>query len=347
MFDDLASGKTITDSSGNGRHGTFMGTTYDALMSGSTAPQIVAGKYGNGLLFDGADDYADMGDAAPFDFGGSVFAVTMWVKGGGDGQALFVKDDWAGTDNGIFIFVAKDTSDGNKIKYAYWNGASTKYIGEICADWCHLAIVREGTGANQLKIYLAGSLAATTTDGRIFSNAKTMRLGAPNDAGRRFSGSVDEVRIYGKALAVADVLDDKASQYPLPGTTASYSFESTPAGLDTHFRVKGVNGGALQLNGVNEYVDAGASVFRTGASAFSDFTIGAWINPKDITEKKIIVLQAPNTERQGDAAFWARNGVSNTLVIDRFTGVDDNADRGESGTGVLVANSWQRLTATW
>src|ERR1043165_3241424 len=66
-FED-GSGTTLTDRSGNARHGTLR-----------NGPVWSTGKYGGGLTFDGSNDYVRIGDVEAAD-GLTAFTVSAWVK---------------------------------------------------------------------------------------------------------------------------------------------------------------------------------------------------------------------------------------------------------------------------
>ena len=68
-FDEI-SGTTATDSSGNGITGTL-----------TNGPTWTAGRYGNGLAFDGVNDYVNLGNPVGLQITGSM-TISGWVNAG-------------------------------------------------------------------------------------------------------------------------------------------------------------------------------------------------------------------------------------------------------------------------
>ena len=64
---DEIEGDKVRDSSGNGHDGTLIGS-----------PELVAGKFGNALSFDGTDDVVDCGNADSLNLG--TFTVVFWAN---------------------------------------------------------------------------------------------------------------------------------------------------------------------------------------------------------------------------------------------------------------------------
>jgi len=71
--------------------------------------------------------------------------------------------------------------------------------------WHHVAIVREGTGTDELKFYLDGTAVGTATHSDSISNANTLYIGATRWNDEVFNGELDDVRLYTRALTSAEV----------------------------------------------------------------------------------------------------------------------------------------------
>jgi len=119
----------------------------------SSANQII-GKIGQGLKFDGNDDYVDIGDKEDFDFGLGNYSVSFWYRTTvSQSKALIMKSDYETSGNiGISIYMY---TGGNLV---YWGGGSAEpsiKTGAIVYDgnWHHVVLIRSGTGAGQTKAY--------------------------------------------------------------------------------------------------------------------------------------------------------------------------------------------------
>lgn len=151
-------------------------------------------KYGTGsIAFDGTGDYLIVPDSIGLvRFGVSKFTVEFWVylaaadvglarglvgKGGG-GVGWLVSLN--ATQNVVFTYVSSTIT-------------STGAIGTD--QWVHIAVVREGTGANQTKIYINGTNDGTGTVATSFTDANIMYIGANRSATDQFKGYIDDLRI--------------------------------------------------------------------------------------------------------------------------------------------------------
>jgi PKD repeat protein len=201
------------DSSGNSNHGSNHGATF------------VEGISGQGLSFDGLDDYFDYGISNNFNWEStSSFTYDFWLKT---------------TENYGMLFSQRSiTSQSPVVNIALgYSGFTTFGGGEIvvlirddygsvagCFSGCtevnsntvvndgnfhHIAIVRD-VAEDNVKIYIDGELksnvidqlsAGMTTDMRTIGNEKSwvnLNFGTPDQ--RFFNGIIDEVRIYNRAL---------------------------------------------------------------------------------------------------------------------------------------------------
>ena len=61
--------------------------------------------------------------------------------------------------------------------------------------WNHIAVIREGTGSNETKIYINGTNDGTGTVSTDFNQTEIMYIGANRAAGDPMKGYIDDVRI--------------------------------------------------------------------------------------------------------------------------------------------------------
>ncbi|HTK33501.1 MAG TPA: LamG domain-containing protein [Candidatus Paceibacterota bacterium] len=191
------SGTSITDVSGDGHTGTATG-----------APVSVIGKVGQGFSFDGGTQYVD---TANFADNLTDFSVSTWFKTtyGGSVRLLVSKlgsGGWAtGAGWGLGIIT------GGKISaLAQTDGSNYVQVGSAPHNdgkWHHAVMTM--SGGNTAKLYIdgveddaAGPSGSGTVSG--YSNASNVRI-ATDYNGEYFSGSLDDVQIYNKALSAAEV----------------------------------------------------------------------------------------------------------------------------------------------
>ena len=204
------SGTQVSDSSGNGHNGSMIGGTTWA---------IDEGKAGNGLQFNGLDDYVTVPASSDWAFGTNNFTVEYWVKITGyngpvgnkqimgsypGGTASWDLADWKFTVNpstGILQFWVGDY-------YVGWqNFLSTSSVSEN--EWHHIAVVRTGTGTNETKMYIDGVLDAQGTISNNIANRYSLYFMRPiaYTGEESPTGTLDEVRIYNRALLETEIQD--------------------------------------------------------------------------------------------------------------------------------------------
>lgn len=202
---DDGAGATCADSSGNSRTGTLVGP-----------PTWVTGKIGPyALSFDGSD-YVDSSNFAD---NLTAFTVAAWFKASvnqvGTGGMIVSKlgAGGASTGTGWMLLLDGPTFTDGAIGVVIQQTGGTVYRGRVTTDtyidstWHHAVMVVTDF-ASLPSIYIDGVIAASTTlsAGTVtsISNANNVRVGNDYDS-ETFVGSIDEPRIYSRALTAADV----------------------------------------------------------------------------------------------------------------------------------------------
>ncbi|MHC4172310.1 MAG: LamG-like jellyroll fold domain-containing protein [Planctomycetota bacterium] len=198
------SGDIAYDSSGNGHHGTLLGT-----------PQWVSGPegFGGALAFGPAAlSRIDCGIFDPTN-GTGQFTVALWALWDGTGsyQHFFTKTDSWGPDTMMFqielwgAHANPENTDRVGISYeANPSDCCPPFFIMPAYEWVHLAFTCDGTNA---RAYLNS---VDEIGPKPFSvgtgvNA-TVYIGASNPSrGRTFHGSLDDVRVHDRALTRAEI----------------------------------------------------------------------------------------------------------------------------------------------
>lgn len=211
-LDQPGAGDLQPDTSGFGHHGS---PSANPPVPTQVVPAV---RFDNprSLSFNGVDQWVDFGNPALLDTGG-LMTVAAWIRPGDNGPGAH--DILAhGYHNAPDTEVALRVIDG-QYGFVFWDGAdhgaaapaSPADIGK----WIHLCGVFDG---NAYHLYRNGALIASTPDStRVTSVPAPWAIGArapaaPGDGGagwagpdRFFTGDVDDVRIYGRALGAAEV----------------------------------------------------------------------------------------------------------------------------------------------
>ena len=215
---DTVIGDTVKDLAGN----------YDAKMMGG--PKIVAGKHGQAIEFDGVDDYVNLTILKGFGPKLGTFSMDLWIKIESAPEILTLfKTLNDGGSMGWAIDLDRSALPG----FAYAKGVTHFYVrdgkgkhlpAEIEADiyddeWHHIGWVVEDASSDTCKIYIDGEeqdvvYGDVQAPKEFIEFQHPVVLGGGNNRGTIgwfCKPTVDEFRIYTKALTEQEILQNFAS----------------------------------------------------------------------------------------------------------------------------------------
>lgn len=205
------------DLSGRGNHGTINGS-----------PSYTAGKSGQCLQFTDTatpHQYVSLGQPADLQFSSSTsFTVSVWVNhngnfpdnrgigGSANDPAILSNKDWnVGSNTGWFIGAGSDGrwqwNAGDGSDRADYDGPASQISD---GQWHHLCVVHDRS-TNLARLFYDGSLAATRSLSAIGSLDAGMPTAVATDGTfgsvwpNWFSGKIDEVKIWRRALLDSEV----------------------------------------------------------------------------------------------------------------------------------------------
>ena len=197
---DESGGPVAIDSSGHALNGSFR-----------NEPTRVAGVLGRAVKFDGAKDSIDFGRSTALRLVGSM-TISAWIN-----SSSFPVDDAAivSSHNGLGYQLDTTVDKGPRtIGFKLGNecGALMARYGAtplVVGKWYHVAGVYDAD-ARTLDVYLNGELdngvlVGTVTGGQRSSREKVYVGRRSNLEGFEFAGSIDDVRIYSRALTKAEI----------------------------------------------------------------------------------------------------------------------------------------------
>jgi hypothetical protein len=226
-------------SSGNAGAYIVTGTnTATGCANTATVNAVVNFIDATGLNFDGVNDYVSF--SAPKVSNLNTFTIEAWVKptlksgtiySEGLSSSLNPMFSLIHTPNGSngFEIVLRNTSNIGLV-------AGTTNGNLIMNQWSHVAFVR--TSATTAQLYINGAL----TDNFTFADPEFIQLDVANLGVRQrsnkeyyFTGSMDEVRIWSRALCQAEIQSNKDCELNAAGQTgllSLYHFNQGLAGGD-------------------------------------------------------------------------------------------------------------------
>jgi glucose/arabinose dehydrogenase len=245
-------GTTVADASGSGNTGSTSGATWSAL-----------GRFGGALSFNGTSSSVTVNDSASLDLTTGI-TIEAWVNPATLGSG---SSSWRTT-------VFKQATGG--MAYAmYANNGTARPAGQVnmggeqnaigttqlpLNTWSHLATTYDGA---MLRLYVNGTqVGSKPQSGSVAVTNGQLKIGGNAIWGEYFSGLIDEVRIYNRALPAGELQADmNAPVAPTGGDTTPPTAQITsPAagGVSGTVTVtaaatddQGVAGVQFQLDGAN------------------------------------------------------------------------------------------------
>ena len=358
---DEAGGPTAYDSSGSSNNGTL---TAGGSGANTTASQMwtPAGKLGGAIEFDGTNDYVNCGGA--IDLGETT--VTLWFKSSDQGTHNGLIDFRGLSSNGHFDF--NHSGDSRPLlylapsNYRYFNSSAADYLD---GSWHFLVLYIKGSGQSDisnatLSIDTVNIASSSTSSGEVPYTWDDLYIGKSSyDV---FDGSIDEVRIYNRALDADEIRQEYnagAAAHLGGGTAASYDpWGGDPpvawwsldenSGTDAYDRsgsgndgtisgatwAHGKYGPALEFGG-NGNVNCGNNTSLTPVS----ITIEGWVNLNNWASRHIML------------AKWSGYTLeinSNATIAFGLSGVTGaSSPYYNSSPSTITWNEWHHLVCTW
>ena len=203
---------------GDGSAADIVGTNEGTLVGGAA---FAPGRVGQAFTLNGLDAWVQAPDSTSLDVTGQI-TIDAWISPTALGGRVVDKIT-AGTGDGYLLDtyggVVRLIVDGQGL-----SGATTIPTG----SWSHVAGTYDGT---QMRVYLNGNLDGTlATTVAIPTNVLPVRIGADSDGASRFSGQIDEVEVFRRALSQAEIQAivaagsagkcKSADAAPVPGVSA-------------------------------------------------------------------------------------------------------------------------------
>jgi hypothetical protein len=235
-------------------------------------------SYGGSGYFDGTGDYLSIADSATIRFGTGTFTIQGWVYRGAAGATHTIAAK-GGASTG---WVLQITST-NVLRFTDTTTNIDTTTTIPASTWAHVAVVRTGTGANGLKLYINAVDSATGTSSTNFNQTDALNIGADRSNANAFNGYISNLKY---TVGTAESISVPAS--PITGGTVLLNF--TNAGI---YDAATINDGqtvgnaqvsttqakwsptSISFDGTGDYVTViDKPELRIGTG---DFTIEGWV----------------------------------------------------------------------
>ncbi len=190
---DATSGAVAVDATGNGNNGTVVGATWNTN-----------GEVNGCLSFNGANNYVQISNTISGDF-----SIVFWVK---STQTAGTGKWWQGDGlvDGDVSAVANDFGTsllGGKFAFGVGNPDTTIVSTSSINDgvW-HECVATRVRSSGTMSLYVDGNLQVTGTGNtNSLTASASLRFGQILSGGGFFNGSLDEIKIYNRALGNNEV----------------------------------------------------------------------------------------------------------------------------------------------
>ena len=244
-------GGATADVSGNDNNGSITAATW------------AAGKYGQGLKFNGSSSFVSIPDSPSLDIG-STGTLQAWVRLDALGVWHGIVAKGSANADAAHNY-SLEVNNGNRAQCVIGNGASANLVGSTstlaAGTLYHLACVWTGT---QLQLYVNGALNASVIQSVTpLGNAAPLTIGQFGGSSDRANALIDEVRLSNQARTQAQIQNDMSTPISPPTadtTKPSVAVTSPAAGAAVAGTVSvtadasdnvGVAGVQFTLDGVN------------------------------------------------------------------------------------------------
>ncbi len=355
----------VLDRSGNGNHGNWNNH------ASTSAPGVI----GQALVLDGVNDNVTFGNIAALN-GTSKMTVSAWIKQDTLKGNATVITKYIGSNEHLYIGTETSCIGVPRLVFrvdSVGSGCVSEADGHQAGVWEHWVMVFDGTQAGnaRIKAYKNGTEYALLYGGNIPattpSNSDPVAIGDDLSGTFNWNGALDDVRVYNRALSVAEI----KRLYELGATTkVSTTINTNPnleSGLVVHWTfdgkdmdlssstreildrsgqgnhgdwlahasttVPGVLGQALSFDGVDDEINSINDINWPGAFSWS-----FWIQTNDTAPDEMIGWTPWRYCRIGQ-------GVTSEKIACTVDGDEIGADAATAAS-IVVDGTWHHIVFT-
>ncbi len=358
---DETTGSSALDASTNSNHGT---------LTNMENGDWVAGQIGNGLDFDGSNEYVTLGSPSTLD-DIDYITICAWVNPDTitNDPRIYAKTDSSGLNGtGLNLSNASNSLEFRRgsagASASRWNTQSSTVT---TGAWQHLCATYEATGdTSDPKMYING-VPQTITETTAPSGAATSDasydaiIGNRSDAARPFDGRIDEVRIYNRILSSDEIV--QLYRLTTPTATDTYlngywsfngqdisgtaAYDRSGAGNTGTLtggpaRSAGIAGQALDFDGTDDYVTVPDNSALDVPSNF--VSLSGWFNRDTATTDDVIIAKRNGVAAANAGYIVYLDATTDKLVFEVSDGTDEYS---LTSTTAFTAPGWHHFAVTY
>lgn len=256
--------------------------------------------------FDGTDDYLSVADNVNLRPGAGAFTIEAWIYRNASGAAhtIFAK---GGASTGVVFQV----TSGDLLRFTHTT-TNIDSTGTVAANaWVHVAVVREGTGTNQTKLYINGTADGQGTVSTDFTQTEEARIGTDRSAASDFNGYISNFRLVkGTAVYTAAFTPPTSPLTAITNTSLLCNFKNAAifdsaakndletvgnAQIDTTTKKFGT--GSLEFDGTGDYLILQPT--PTLEPSGGNLTWEMWVNTSSSTQYATLYSRMPSSFSAG------------------------------------------------
>lgn len=328
-FDD----KKITDSSGYGNTGTKNGTTSFA----ATVPGTIGFADPWDFTPDGASGYAQVAAPVAMPAAGGAQTISLWAQFASSTttQAMVAL---TGTGSAVEVGLGVVGGTGH---IRVWKAAGTdlaNVTAPVDGAWHHIAYTFDGTTD---KLYLDGTPTSGLGVGHDAGAPTSVFIGADSASTNFFNGSVDEVRVYNRALNAREIASMASGQMPATGiATHTFADAFTTANNDDFVIASGTVAGSSAISVGGDWFNYGGLFTNTATVALTTTSSRTLLSGGQSFSN--LSMSGSGTYTLADR-LWVPGG---TVTISASGNINGGAYVAHIGTLADPSNQWVRGTGT-
>jgi len=323
-------GTTAADGSGNANTGTLSGATW-----------TTSGKYGNALSFNGTTARVTIADSSSLDLSNAM-TLEAWV------QPSVTLASWRSVvtkDVDRYYLMASSDPQNRPAIGGTFGSTNQNVLGTAALaanTWTHLAATYDRT---TIRLYVNGVQVASAAQTAAISTSNAVLTIGANGYGEYFSGLIDEVRIYNRALTAGEIQTDMAT--PLGGGAGP---DTTPPTAPSSLSATASSSSQIQLTWTASSDNVGVTSYaieRCQGAGCTGFTEITTVTAPQVTFSDAGLASGASYSYRVRARDAAQNQSQYSNTGSTITPAPDTEPPSAPGPLSATAISGTQVTVSW